>query len=992
MVLPQLILTSIGEVRNHLGCHVNLRSAVCTACSSGHIHLLCAKHPQYIWAYNIVCVNCCTAWTICVACRNHRSKMTKAFLVTKHNKLYHRNCDPVDVAKTDSVRDSHEIEFPQDVQDLHVLQHVEESDVPQQIQDEDVPHDVENVDVPQDLSLTIHSHEGNDYVMSEGCDVQQHASKTGSPALVSYGNLKSTAFFEQDRKGVGAGSTYLVTRAITETPVVLPETLHPRDISYHMKVGNFVMNLTRAQREQFSEIISRTAELALVTPTDATKYLLPSLPRTRLFIDSVYIRGAYSLLHNLPHPTVTVVDNHGYVSLVDCIAHLLSFYDGFTCYKDDGMDNNIPSSITKLTESIAINRIRDRAVSLCGSKKVVILYCTEWSDNFDPSVSTKANRQSCWVKTAAVLSCNVHDVIDKMNTTYPIAVGKKGLSHEAVELKFAEDLQKLRSGTCSMYCKSAGEVVTVYLELLLSLQDQPERRGANYLMLGSGKYSARWGYSGNLTNVVSNIPTCTECLERLQHIGTTELPYCPMCTNWYTCSDHLLLRSDPPQNYPRDALTHGQQLSPFQLTYSILQEAVTMAHNQLTRSTWTTEQAKMYLWVRGVNNEAVAKVTEHALNERIYAYAEMHQEDMPRQYHYLKLHKERFPQKYQKWAYPATWTRQVDLDQHIDVPMHLLFLGVTKTTIKRIMEWTKYKNKHNSFLRMTNGVLESVTKLHIDWCVTIALNGVKFGGWVSENYLAMARLSRWYFSTLPHLRSGPEYTDPETPYTTWSVKELRDWLRVRSLPTTGKKSDLVHKVGGLLSSPPIPPILPPKGGAVDDILTLTKALSVAIGNIMQRTVTPSVITRTTHYIKRFLSAYHDVDRALIKENEKPGWLTSYNFLCLLNIPDLMRQYGPIPNLWEGGYDGERYSQELKHRLKGRLKENWHKNLLTNVLTSDTMNRIQLPCHSENDAGNNNKKSRSKSYKNYKKTYVFQQQYTNRAPLSVVCQEIDNGGL
>ncbi len=33
-----------------------------------------------------------------------------------------------------------------------------------------------------------------------------------------------------------------------------------------------------------------------------------------------------------------------------------------------------------------------------------------------------------------------------------------------------------------------------------------------------------------------------------------------------------------------------------------------------------------------------------------------------------------------------------------------------------------------------------------------------------------------------------------------------------------------------------------------------------------------------------------------------------------------------------------------------------------------------------------KKSRSKSYKNYKKTYVFQQQYTNRAPLSVVCQE------
>jgi hypothetical protein len=38
------------------------------------------------------------------------------------------------------------------------------------------------------------------------------------------------------------------------------------------------------------------------------------------------------------------------------------------------------------------------------------------------------------------MSCNSNDTVDKMGTTFPIALGKKGHSHEAVELKFAEEL------------------------------------------------------------------------------------------------------------------------------------------------------------------------------------------------------------------------------------------------------------------------------------------------------------------------------------------------------------------------------------------------------------------------------------------------------------------------------------------------------------------------------------------------------------------------
>ena len=33
----------------------------------------------------------------------------------------------------------------------------------------------------------------------------------------------------------------------------------------------------------------------------------------------------------------------------------------------------------------------------------------------------------------------------------------------------------------------------------------------------------------------------------------------------------------------------------------------------------------------------------------------------------------------------------------------------------------------------------------------------------------------------------------------------------------------------------------------------------------------------------------------------PGWISSCNFVCLLNLPNAMRQFGPLRNLWEGSF-------------------------------------------------------------------------------------------
>jgi hypothetical protein len=68
--------------------------------------------------------------------------------------------------------------------------------------------------------------------------------------------------------------------------------------------------------------------------------------------------------------------------------------------------------------------------------------------------------------------------------TYPIVLRLDKQSHDSVEKKFAEELLLFKNGNAmDFYRGGILKNVRVHLELLASLQDQPERRKANYIML-----------------------------------------------------------------------------------------------------------------------------------------------------------------------------------------------------------------------------------------------------------------------------------------------------------------------------------------------------------------------------------------------------------------------------------------------------------------------------------------------------------------------------
>jgi hypothetical protein len=89
---------------------------------------------------------------------------------------------------------------------------------------------------------------------------------------------------------------------------------------------------------------------------------------------------------------------------------------------------------------------------------------------------------------------------------YPIALGLDKQSHESVEKKVTEELLSFQNGnTIDFYHGGIQKNVRVHLELFASLQDQPERRKANDIMLGRSSYTAQWGLALDFAAVASGI-------------------------------------------------------------------------------------------------------------------------------------------------------------------------------------------------------------------------------------------------------------------------------------------------------------------------------------------------------------------------------------------------------------------------------------------------------------------------------------------------------
>ena len=325
---------------------------------------------------------------------------------------------------------------------------------------------------------------------------------------------------------------------------------------------------------------------------------------------------------------------------------------------------------------------------------------------------------------------------------------------------------------------------------------------------------------------------------------------------------------------------------------------------------------------------------DNSTNSIAYQNAKNNIENDPATWEAIKLDYEKEPRKYNKFCLPSSWYQMPDTSLYVDVPMHLLLLSVVKATSIKISKWLKIKLQSTEFKSLSVGILEQLKLYNVEWCKILTYpykSTDKFGGWVAENFLALIRIAPWFYSLLYELKASKQTPDLATPSTSWHMKEHKFWLEIRGLSLKGKAKELKECVNKYMNSDSPPEIIQNDKITVDDITNLVQSLHRMISLLLSIKTNYCDIDYIGIVIRKYLNDYSKVDVGMGKKDKQPTWLTQYNFLCLLNIPSVIKQYGYVRNIWEGSLEGEGFLSKYKNELKNGLKPTWQLWTIKNLL-------------------------------------------------------------
>lgn len=213
--------------------------------------------------------------------------------------------------------------------------------------------------------------------------------------------------------------------------------------------------------------------------------------------------------------------------------------------------------------------------------------------------------------------------------------------------------------------------------------------------------------------------------------------------------------------------------------------------------------------------------------------------------------RQQHPEHFEMYPGKDCWDKGVEVEHHIDVLMHLLFLGLTKTVLETVHDFLARKNKLSAFLERVSGRLESIEALKLHWARLQGYRKGTFGGWISENYLDFTRFMDWFFSDMDDLLSEPAFVEPvDKNPKDWLKVENEGWLQCRGLPTTGKADELRSRVKEYMTQEGGPP---PRLEEVDvgesEIRKLLERFKAVIISSMSREVTKEVTDQLRVRIK-----------------------------------------------------------------------------------------------------------------------------------------------
>lgn len=442
----------------------------------------------------------------------------------------------------------------------------------------------------------------------------------------------SAAFFYHESKTPGAGLEYLVGKSRFKNPCLAGE-LDQNEVMMYAQTAELASNLTRPNRDRLANLTKSIVDVVQKQTLEESDVLSGIRDRRAFVIRPLitpneirmnFFDHAGALFKILPHPPLFECEDHAYSLYSDCVRDALGkgFDLDFIPKPHGGVQLPDEFPLRDITKTQQCKTLFDIQDHMAGNPALpfVDLWMNEWSDDADPNNSIKNNRGSLWFKSVTI--CPTREMFHSMSHTYPLAMGHKSADHEHVGRLLRDDLLMLgaREGV-PMYSKRHGGIVLVRARLFACLQDQPERRGENYLMGGNSDLHRRFGYSFPWHKFGDVLRPCLTCRDLLLNESVAwECPECDECTNFAFDPRHPLLAYTVPENYPFP-FDHGEKLRPMLLTYSNLVSAVTLSHEALVDGWWSADESSEWLHLHCLNKKAQNQIVLHA--ERCKEYRDI---------------------------------------------------------------------------------------------------------------------------------------------------------------------------------------------------------------------------------------------------------------------------------------------------------------------------------------------------------------------------------
>ena len=1033
-------------------------------CDCGHYERATVMGIHDDWALWMHCTKpeCTNTWYVCNRCPDVRKKITQISALKRHHKNQHKKPtqhERVASMQTGNVSyDSSEAPMTND-DDMILSSDVDELENP----------------IQSEHATTAKKSKIIQPVFASS-DVNLDYDQLDSALPEFYNNPTSTRYFQHRNNNIKDGSgglKFLVKQSLVQTEFQDEELNKMKTPAKHvllqMQIAKLAFILSKPQHQLVVEILKETWEVGcedgyrscqeLVNRDykhSCKKYdldidecflekkifrpfcqeyvtrdsnLFPIvIPSTTNDIRKVYTESKFSIVKNLPTPRVmTDVPGHAYVSIIDCIRHFLAHGNSKVAVIPKVSRSENATIISHCSESRKAQEIRRNGMAVYAKKgiKPLCSYLIFWSDDFEPNTSSKQHRGSTWIKTMTIATTKENG--HSLKNTFAIAIGKKGKCHDEVERKINNDLVQLQNGTLPpFYIGGAKCDVHIHFELLATLQDQPERRGANHLLLGNATIAARWCASGDHTYLYDKLKCCTTCLQVMRKRyeeaeWNLPLPNCSHCLNWDILKESPLAIYPMPKDYPTIeqkercrtiTIEDKQYLKPFRIEYRGLRDAIEFAHNNLVEGSWTKKNCEAYLKVEGMNDTVAEKVNLHAvMSQCIYPDSQ----DPPNQLllSFLRQH----PEQFNMMPSPALWERNNTLlSTHVDCIMHMLFLGMVKTVVAHhVPKWLKALHKHASFIDNNGHYLDAFQSMSIDWLVVLTFGKGTMGGWVSENFLGFSRIMLWFYQNLEAAPVRIEDLPPSgVAQKLWTQKHNKHWLKVRGLKTCGKALELKTRVAEFMEKEEVPQPLKLTERKVEHVEATLVAMVNLLQCAMSTAVTQATINKLSYAVRIFLSAFDqlddnlrdvpddddnetatDVPKKVAKKNI--AVVSSYNFPCLMNLPQTMSTYGPLRDLWEGGPRGEGFLRFAKPLMSQGVRLNWHTHLMKKLQIMQAFENVMpkqestvCPLTSDDAL-----KQRSRKFHKYSSQLEARDRLTQcnqkkKTPLSVVILENGQG--